>query len=102
MVPLISRFEMLDELLAYIIWFLPCIVPVRKALPIHKVPRCFASFPLGKQRFSFPYSPLGINCNRLASHSLATTKRLCHRALYVPKASCQYAFVNILDGVGSC
>jgi hypothetical protein len=102
MVPLIGRLKILDELLAYVLRFLPCIVPVQKALLVHKVPRRFASFLLSKQRFSLLYSPLGINYSRLASHYLAATKRLCHRALYVPKASCRYASINILDRVGGC
>src|SRR5258708_3518338 len=97
MVPLIGRLKLFDELRAYVLPFLPRIALVRKSSPLHKVPSRFASFPLGKQRFSLPYPSLGINCNWLA-----VTKRLYHRAFYVPWCSCRYASVSILDRVGGC
>jgi len=39
---------MLDELLAYVLWFLLYIILVQKALLIYKVLHRFASFLLGK------------------------------------------------------
>jgi len=84
MVPLIGRLKLFNEFRAYILPFLPRITLVRKTFPFYKVLSHFALLPLSKQRFSLLYPSLSINCNRLASHSLAVIKRLYHYTFYMP------------------